>query len=36
MKRSLFEPDFARSYELTEPLPVNWVDRLADLLVENL
>lgn len=36
LKRDLFEMDFARSYELTEPLAVNWLDFLADLAAENL
>ncbi len=36
LKRDLFERDFARSYELTEPLTVNWLDFLADLAAENL
>ena len=35
LKRELFERDFARSYELTEPLAVNWLDFLADLAAEN-
>jgi cardiolipin synthase len=30
LKRQLFEADFARSYELTQPLSVDWVDFLAD------
>ena len=36
LRRELFEQDFARSYELTEPLTVNWLDFLADLAAENL
>jgi len=36
LKRDLFEEDFARSYELTEPISVDWVDFLADLLLEGL
>jgi cardiolipin synthase len=30
LKRKLFEADFARSFELTEPVSVDWVDFLAD------
>src|SRR5262249_15888187 len=36
LKRALFEQDFAASYELTEPLVVNWLDLLADLAAGNL
>jgi phosphatidylserine/phosphatidylglycerophosphate/cardiolipin synthase-like enzyme len=36
LKRDLFEEDFARSYELKEPVSVGWVDFLADLLLEGL
>lgn len=35
LKRDLFEEDFSRSYELTEPISVDWVDFLADLLLEG-
>ncbi len=35
LKRELFEDDFARSYELTAPLSIEWVDFLADLLLEG-
>jgi cardiolipin synthase A/B len=35
LNRQLFQPDFARSYELTEPLSVDWVDFLADLALEG-
>jgi cardiolipin synthase len=35
LKRDLFEPDFARSYELTQPISVDWVDFLADVLLEG-
>jgi phosphatidylserine/phosphatidylglycerophosphate/cardiolipin synthase-like enzyme len=35
LKRELFEEDFARSYELTEPVSTEWVDFLADLLLEG-
>ena len=33
LKRELFEEDFSRSYELTEPLAVDWVDLLSDQLL---
>jgi len=35
VKHDLFEEDFARSYELTEPVSVEWIDFLADVLLEN-
>ncbi len=35
VKRELFEEDFARSYELKEPVSIEWVDFLADLLLEG-
>jgi len=35
LKDELFERDFNRSYELTEPLTVNWLDFLADMVAEN-
>jgi cardiolipin synthase len=35
VKRELFEEDFARSYELTEPVSIEWVDFLADLILEG-
>lgn len=35
LKRDLFEADFARSYEMTGPLSVDWVDVLADLVLEG-
>ena len=35
LKRELFEDDFARSYELTEPVSIEWVDFLADLILEG-
>ena len=35
LKRELFEEDLARSYELTEPVSIEWVDFLADLLLEG-
>jgi cardiolipin synthase A/B len=35
LKRQLFEEDFARSYELQDPVSVDWQDVLADLVMEN-
>ncbi len=35
MKSKLFEEDFNRSYELKEPVSIEWVDFLADLLLEG-
>ena len=35
LKRELFEQDFSHSYELTEPEPVEWMDFLADLVMEG-
>jgi phosphatidylserine/phosphatidylglycerophosphate/cardiolipin synthase-like enzyme len=35
LKKELFEEDFSRSYELTEPLSIEWVDFLADLVLEG-
>ena len=35
VKRELFEEDFGRSYELTEPVSIEWVDFLADLVLEG-
>lgn len=35
LKRDLFEPDFARSYELKQPITVDWVDFLSSLLLEG-
>ena len=35
VKKELFEPDFARSYELTQPISVDWVDFMADLVLEG-
>ncbi len=35
LKKELFEQDFARSYELKEPVSVDWVDFLADLVLEG-
>lgn len=36
LKRELFEEDFGHCYELTEPVPVKWMDFLADFLLEGL
>jgi phosphatidylserine/phosphatidylglycerophosphate/cardiolipin synthase-like enzyme len=36
LNRDLFDVDFNRSYELKEPISVDWVDFLADLLLEGL
>jgi phosphatidylserine/phosphatidylglycerophosphate/cardiolipin synthase-like enzyme len=36
VKRELFEADFERSYELTRPVSVEWLDSLADIVVESL
>jgi cardiolipin synthase len=36
LKLDLFEADFARSYELKEPLSLEWVDVLADLVLEGM
>jgi phosphatidylserine/phosphatidylglycerophosphate/cardiolipin synthase-like enzyme len=35
LKRGLFEEDFQRSFELTEPVSVEWMDFVADLVLEN-
>jgi cardiolipin synthase len=35
LKRELFEEDFARSAELNEPVSLEWMDLLADLVLEN-
>ena len=35
LKHDLFEEDFARSYELTQPISLEWVDFLADMLLEG-
>jgi len=35
VKTDLFAEDFARSYELKEPISVDWVDFLADLALEG-
>ena len=36
VKRDLFQADFARCYELTQPVSVEWLDSLADIVVESL
>jgi cardiolipin synthase len=36
VKQDLFEEDFARSYELKEPISVDWIDFLSDLVLEGL
>ena len=36
LAHDLFEEDFARSYELTQPIAVDWVDSLADTILEDL
>ena len=35
VKRDLFEEDFGRSYELMEPVSVEWMDFVADVILEN-
>jgi cardiolipin synthase A/B len=35
LKHELFEEDFSRCYELKEPVSVDWVDFLADLVLEG-
>jgi cardiolipin synthase len=35
LKANLFETDFAQSYELKQPVPVDWLDYLADLALEG-
>ena len=36
LKQELFEEDFSRAYELTEPVTIEWVDFLADLVLEGI
>ena len=36
LKRQLFEEDFKHSYELSEPVPVEWIDFLADFVLEGM
>ena len=35
LNRELFEPDFARSYELKDEISVDWVDFLVEGVLEN-
>jgi cardiolipin synthase A/B len=35
LKQTLFEQDFARSYELNQSISVDWVDSLADTVLES-
>ena len=35
LNRELFEPDFARSYELKDTISVDWVDFLVEGVLEN-
>jgi cardiolipin synthase len=35
LKRDLFETDFARSREITQPLPVSWTDSLVEVLANQ-
>ena len=35
VKKDLFDADFSRSYELTQPVSVDWADFLADLVLEG-
>ena len=35
LRQELFEVDFARSYLMTEPLTVTWVDHLADSILNH-
>lgn len=35
LKHDLFEEDFARSYELRQPVSVDWIDFMADLVLEG-
>jgi cardiolipin synthase len=34
LRRELFDVDFAKSYELQEPLEVNWTDQLAETILD--
>ena len=36
LKEQVFRPDMERSVELTEPLPHNWLDHLAELLADSM
>jgi phosphatidylserine/phosphatidylglycerophosphate/cardiolipin synthase-like enzyme len=35
LKHDLFEEDFARSYELQESISLEWIDFMADLVLEG-
>jgi phosphatidylserine/phosphatidylglycerophosphate/cardiolipin synthase-like enzyme len=35
LKKELFEEDFARSFEMKQPISMDWIDFLADLLLEG-
>jgi len=35
LKKKLFEEDFARSFEMKQPISADWIDFLADLLLEG-
>jgi cardiolipin synthase len=35
LKHDLFDEDFARSYELTAPISIDWVDFMTDLVLEG-
>lgn len=36
LKHELFEEDFTHCYELTEPVDVEWMDFVADFLLEGI
>jgi phosphatidylserine/phosphatidylglycerophosphate/cardiolipin synthase-like enzyme len=36
LKQDLFEDDFVRAFELTQPLSVEWMDYVADVMLEGL
>ena len=36
LKEQIFLPDMKKSIELTEPLPNNWLDHLAELLADTM
>ena len=36
LQEQVFLPDMERSVELTEPLPDNWLDHLAELLADSM
>ena len=35
LKHDLFDEDFGRSYELNEPISVNWMDFMADTVLKG-